>query len=145
MRRRDGISLLEVAAATMLLVQLTTIVAQAFAWTKVARRESAARECALIEAANTIERLSTTDFKTLAAGTAEIPLSAAAKSLLPGGRLTTTIVVVHDGPPAKRILVALTWHNRAGEVAAPVRLTAWVYSRPAAGESKASTKSGTKS
>jgi Tfp pilus assembly protein PilE len=126
--RRQGVFLIEVAAALVLLGALAAIVAQTVAWSAAERRASERREIALSEAANAMERLAATDWESLAPEAAtEEALSAAAKQMLPGGRITREIQATTGSPPAKRIAVEVQYRNQAGEAEAPVRLTTWVY------------------
>jgi prepilin-type N-terminal cleavage/methylation domain-containing protein len=133
--KRRGLSLIEVSAAIVLLGALATIVMQSLEWTLVERREAERREIALVEAGNAMERLAAANWESLAPrASAEEPLSAIAKEMLPGGRLTTEVKAAGDDPAARRIVVEVRWLNRAGETDQPVRLTTWVYKGQGAGD-----------
>ena len=126
--RREGVFLIEVAAALVLLGALAAIVAQTVAWSAAERRASERREMALAEAANAIERLAAADWDSLAPEAAtEETLSPVAKQMLPRGRITHEIQATTGSPPAKRIAIEVLYRNPAGEAEAPVRLTTWVY------------------
>ncbi len=132
---RRGMSLMEVSTAIVLLGALATVVMQALEWTLVERRETDRREVAMLEAANAMERLAATKWESLSPReSAEKPLSAVAKQMLPSGRLTTEIKAAGDDPAARRLVVEVHWLNRAGEEARPVRLTTWVHERKGAGD-----------
>ncbi len=127
-RRRTGIGLVEVAAATMLLGALATLVLQTVAWSAVERRAIERREIALAEAANAMERASTLESSALEPQPpTEIPLSPLAKNKLPGGKITREIKSEPGSPDGRRITVAVSWLNQAGQQELPVRLTTWIY------------------
>jgi prepilin-type N-terminal cleavage/methylation domain-containing protein len=129
-KKRNGMSLIEVSAAIVLLGALAMIVMQALEWTLVERREAERREVAMLEAANAMERLASTKWELLSLSpSAEQPLSAVAKELLPDGRLTTEVKAAGNDPAARRLVVEVHWRNRAGEENQPVRLTTWVHER----------------
>jgi prepilin-type N-terminal cleavage/methylation domain-containing protein len=45
---------------------------------------------------------------------------------LPGAKLTVVVNEETD-PPAKRVVVEITWNGHGGRRAGPVRLTSWVF------------------
>jgi prepilin-type N-terminal cleavage/methylation domain-containing protein len=71
-----------------------------------------------------IENMPWEQLTTEAASQIAIPELAA--PYLPGAKLTATVKDETD-PPAKRVLVEITWNGRGGQRSQPVRLTSWVF------------------
>lgn len=71
-----------------------------------------------------IENMPWEQVTTEAASQVAIPELAAPYLL--GAKLTVTVNEETD-PPAKRVLVEITWNGRGGQRSQPVRLTSWVF------------------
>lgn len=127
-RRRNGMALAEVAAATILLAALGAFVAETVAWSAAEQRATQRREIALSEAANAMERTSIAGWAALEPKpSTEMALSPLAKRMLPGGRIIREVTDADGEPAARRIVIEVSWLNQAGERERPVRLTTWVY------------------
>lgn len=121
-------SLLEVTIAGVLLGVLLTVCLQLMGASAAGRRAVEARQTALVEASNVMERLSAQPWETLAAEKSPpVELSAWAKKSLPGGRLDVEVTPSGQTPEARRIAVAVQWQDAAGRLQRPVRLVAWRY------------------
>ena len=92
------------------------------------RRGTEQRQFALQHAANLLEDAVVRDVSELKPGELAIPdADADLVGLLPG--LERTLVVLqNDGEPVTRqITASIRWRNRAGELVAPLKLSAWVH------------------
>ena len=130
MRRRGGFTVIEVAAAVLLLVVAMSLTAQLLGVIAHERRAVGRREVAAREAANLMERLSARPWERLTADAVkDVQLTEPASGALPGAELTVGVDEADAAPgvPGKRLSIRLRWRNRAGEFDAPVRLTTWVY------------------
>jgi Tfp pilus assembly protein PilV len=126
--------MLEVLAAIALFSAVALLVVPLLARVAAVRDEAADHETALLAAANVMERLAAmsagreltqADFDTQRLSTA-----AAAKILAPDLKLTLS--EPEGSPPARRLTVAVSWENGAGQRSAPVTLTRYVYETGAA-------------
>jgi Tfp pilus assembly protein PilE len=137
MSRRRAFTLTEIAAAAVMLAVMLSVCLQLIRATGVQRRGLWARQAAMQEAANVMERLCARPWEELtpeAAG--EFQLSEQVPSAASGAQL-----VVEVGEPekdaaaesleAKRIAVVVRWPAERGQRDRSVRLVAWKYRRPA--------------
>ena len=114
----------------MVLGTLMAIMIPTLVWSAHEYRLSQEREEAAAEVANIVERLTMQPWESLTPETGRgIRLSSWTEQQLRDASLTVQIGVEPDDPTAKRIHVNIAWTEHAGEPAAPVRLTAWVYQR----------------
>lgn len=129
-RRRRGITVIELAAAVLLLGVAMSVTAQLLGAIAYERRAVGRREVAAREVANLMEHLTARPWERLTPDAVkEVRLSEPTANVLPGAELTVTVDEAAAAPevPGKRVAIRLRWHNRAGEFDAPVRLTTWVY------------------
>ena len=127
---RKGATLVEMVAATVLLMVVMSVSVQVLGWAAGQRRTAERRQWATQELANIMERLASEPWENLTAETVQaIHLSKQAGDVLPGGELHVELADQPGPPAAKRLQLELRWRNRAGEFDTPVRLTNWVYRR----------------
>jgi prepilin-type N-terminal cleavage/methylation domain-containing protein len=128
MKNRRGFNLMEMLAAVVVLTALLVVLAQFLGAVAQQRRVAARRLLAVEEAANAMEQAAALAYAELTPARMQtIQLSQQAQQSLPQAKLTV-VVTDEPGPPAgKRIVVELSWQNRAGQTGKPVRLTAWRY------------------
>jgi type II secretory pathway pseudopilin PulG len=124
--RRRGASLIETTIAAVLLATLLVGVAQLVTMASVQQRVQARRQIAALEAANTLDRLTTDQWERLEPQpAAKVALSKRARQSLPQGRLTVEIEAIPGEPAGRLIAVEVTWTGPAGEHVAPLRLVAF--------------------
>jgi len=129
---RPGFTLIEVAAAAVLMGALLLLLGQAVGWVAVARRAADRRQAALLEASNVLEQLTAMPFDTIQGDMGEkIGLSKTAADLLGKDALQVDVQLVPDEPAAKRIVVAVRYGAQREAPATSVRLVTWVYQRGA--------------
>jgi prepilin-type N-terminal cleavage/methylation domain-containing protein len=127
---KNGFTLLELSAASVLIVAALVVCVQVLGWIVLERRAAERRQWATQEVANVMEHLAARVWDDLNAQIAQgAQLSAQAREVLPGAELHADVTSSEMEPGAKRIAVELKWRNRAGEFDTPVRLTTWVYQR----------------
>ncbi len=127
---RCGFSLVEVAAAFVLLAALLAVTLQIVLMAGEHQRTAWHRRVAMLEAANQMERLAGQPWSALtpeAAATASLSPEA---QTLPGAKLAVRIEPAEGEPRAKRITVQVRWWERPGQPEQPVRLVAWKYPIP---------------
>lgn len=125
---RRGMTVLELFFAGALLVVLMTVCLQMFSAAATQRRATQQRQTAIREAANLMERLSSTAWDELVPeAVGDVQLSEQARQALPGGEVEIQLSSPADQPDAKRIVVWLRWQDRTGQPIRPVRLVAWRY------------------
>lgn len=126
--RRRAFTLVEVTITALLLVVAMTVTAQLLGWVAAERRAVERRQCAIQEAANLMERLTSRPWSELTSETlARVPLSDEARQTLPGAELSVAAETSTAPVAARRLSLRLRWRNRSGGWEAPVRLTAWAY------------------
>jgi prepilin-type N-terminal cleavage/methylation domain-containing protein len=118
----SGFTLIELMVAMMMLGSLMVTLVPLLSWVNAQRRAAAARQVAIHEATNVLERFTARDWD-------DVTLSADAAALLREPRLKVTVQLVEKQPISKRIAVELRWKNRVGDDLSPVRLTSFVYRR----------------
>ena len=128
MVRRRGISLMEIAAAGILLAAMLAVCVQFFQATAAQRRGLEARRTALQTVANVMERLGARPWDQLTTENASQPeLLAEVEQALPDGQLEVEIVQPDGEPDAKRITVVARWSAGSDPAGRSVRLVAWRY------------------
>ncbi|MCH8828906.1 MAG: type II secretion system protein [Planctomycetes bacterium] len=129
-RRAAGFTLLEMMVAMIMLGSLMATVVPLLSWVNVQRRAADARQVAVQEATNVLERFTAREWDEVTQEAADaVKLSADAAATLREARLQVTVHADQKQPLAKRITVLLRWKNRVGEDLSPVRLTSFVYRR----------------
>lgn len=134
-RPRRGFTLLECTAAIAILGAALVVTLQLQLAVAAQRRSAEQRQLAGWEVANLMERLSAEPYDRLTSDlTARYTLSPIVAERLRGAQLSIEVTASTPSTetaaaslPAKRVQVALTWHDRQGEPTAPVKLTAWRY------------------
>ncbi|MEE8451060.1 MAG: hypothetical protein V3R99_04065 [Thermoguttaceae bacterium] len=126
MMHRRAMTLLETIVAAAMLTGIMTVCLQMLSVVAAQHRVTEARQMAIREAANTMERLSAMPWDELATETLQSEkLSELATQRLTGAELTIDITESSDPLDAKRIALSIRWKDRAGQFVRPVKLTAW--------------------
>ena len=125
--RRRGFTVLELMATVILLGAVLLTLPPVLRQAAVQRRDAGHRQTALLEVQNALERLTARPYASITPDAARgVALSESARSLLREPRLTISLSETND-PAGKRIAAELRWQDRAGNDAAPVLLTTWVF------------------
>jgi type II secretory pathway pseudopilin PulG len=126
--------MLELVVAIALFSTVTVLVVPVLGRVAAVRDEAAAHETAVLEAANLMERLAALSARReLARSDLEsLALSDAAVNSLAAPRLDVTLGEPEGEPAARRLTVAVSWENSAGQRGAPVTVTRYVYEAGAA-------------
>jgi len=125
--RRLGLTLVEltiaVAVFSVLLATSMKMIFVASSQMRANERRNVALQ-AVQAVSEQIENMAWDSLTTEAANQISIP--ELAKPYLPNAKL---IVAVNDetDPPAKRVVVEITWNGRGGQRSQPVRLTSWIF------------------
>jgi hypothetical protein len=128
-RNRAGLTLIELASTSLMLVAAMGILVTVLGWMAAENRGIGRRRAAETEAANVMERISLEPWDRLSARELKrVTLSPEAKRALPDGELA--IDVKEDASSLKRIHIEVRWRDRSGTTTAPVRLTTWIARRP---------------
>ena len=126
--RRGTIFVEALIAITIILVTMGAV-AQVVAISIRQRREVEQIRVATQEAANVMERAFGLPWNELNEQTAaSIAISHSATESLDEPRLQVSIETMNDSIPAKRIVVRISWVNRAGERVEPIQLISWQHS-----------------
>jgi Tfp pilus assembly protein PilE len=132
-RSRRGYLLMEMLAATalvMILVALGAQMLQASARQRLAMRH---RQAAMEEAANVLERVAARPWPQLTpAALGRERLSEDTREALSGGSLSIELAPEAGPPAARQVLVTVTWREPPAEEPLTVRLAAWRYAPTAA-------------
>jgi hypothetical protein len=131
-RLRRGSLLAEVAISSIMLVIVMGMTVKILGWVALSRRAAERREQAVLEAANTMERLAARPFDEVTPTLAsQCTLGAKTLAFLPGAELKVDVTETQPGPGrlSKRIAIQLRWRDRGGEYVTPVRLTSWIERR----------------
>ena len=128
--RRLGATLLEVSLALSVLLSAAVLLAQFVMASSGQRRVTDQRRLAMEELSNRMERALAMKFAEVdSTALNNDQFSSQTIEKLPAAKLTAE-VSEEAGPPAgKRIRLALSWQNSAGEEVQPQTLTAWTYRR----------------
>lgn len=127
---RSGYSLVELISAMIVLGIVFTISISILATTAKQRIATEQRQFALQYAATLLERATIKEWAGLTEGPQEIPPATDdAKAMLPGLEANVHVKELTDDGNAKLVAVTVRWTGRAGQVNAPVQLTAWVFPR----------------
>lgn len=128
--RRRAFTLVEITISSLVLSIAMVLTLHVLAWVAAERRAVERRECAVQEVANLMERLTARPWDELTAQRlAQVTLSQAARSALPGAELTASVDDLSKPVVSRRLTFRLRWRNRAGGFERPVRLSAWTYPR----------------
>jgi prepilin-type N-terminal cleavage/methylation domain-containing protein len=128
MKNRRGLSLIELTVALIILGVALVAVAQTVTMAARLRREIHRRRVATQEAANALERLVALPWRQLdEPALDDLELSPTGEEVLPDGKLSAEVENVAGPPVGRRIRVAVTWKNAAGETDGAVRLVGWSF------------------
>lgn len=125
--RRRAFTLLELIATCLLLTILFTLIVPLLLTTQRQQQATDRRVFATTLASNLLERWTAREYADLNVGehqTVELPADAIA--VLPESTAAVSVAEESDGPPARRITVAVQWKDRT-VTPRPVRLTGWVF------------------
>jgi len=131
--RRRGSLMVEAAASVMMLAIAMTLTLKVVGWVALEHRATDRRQLAMTEAANLMERLTTTPYDELTPDRVKtIALSSETKASLPDPALHLEVNGddASGGKGSKKISLRIQWRNRADGWDAPLRLTSWVYRSP---------------
>jgi Tfp pilus assembly protein PilV len=128
MMNRRGMMMLEAMVAGVLLGTLLVVCLQMLSAAVVQRRAADQRQCAVLELSNVMERIAARPWANLTtAVVAQEKLSPSADGQLPGAELKIEVSTDAKDPNAKRITATLRWHDRSGQLGAPMTLSTWRY------------------
>lgn len=114
--------------AMMMLGSLMAGLVPLLSWVHTQRRAADARQIAVHETANVMERFAARDWNDMTQAAADaVKLTPEAAALLQEPRLKVIVEAVPKPSIAKRITVELRWLNRQGDDVSPARLTSFVY------------------
>ena len=124
-----GVTMLELLAAIALFSAVALLVVPLLARVAAVRDEAADHETALLEAANAMERLASVSAarELTQAELDALRLSDTAADNLTAPELKLSLSEPEGTPPARRLTVAVSWENAAGQRGAPVTLTRYLY------------------
>lgn len=125
---RRGMMMIELAVAGVLVGTLLVVCLQLLSAALAQRRAADQRQCALLELGNVMEQVAARPWTELTTAIlSQEKLSPSADSQLPGAELKIEVSPLADEPNAKRIIAALRWQDRGGQLLAPVTVTTWRY------------------
>lgn len=124
--------LVELVIAAGMLAVILTLTVRVLGQVGQQRRAAERRQRALVEASNTMERITARPYDEMTPqGDGALKISPDTAAALPGAELN---VDVRDesvsGGSSRRVAVRLRWKNVAGQWEAPVRLVTWVEPSP---------------
>lgn len=120
-----GITLLELIVSTILLGTVMLIAVPTLAWIGSEERQAEDREDALFEVSNVMEQITARPWDEISpARLQHVQPSEHLARQLSAARLSVSVV---EEDNSKRIIAELSWNERTGRPAAPVRITSWVY------------------
>ncbi len=130
-RSRSGATLIEIAAAALLLAVAMGVSVQVLAWAAAQRRDAETRRNVQQELSNVMERITARPWREITADVvASAKLTPTTADVVDAARLTGDVRVDPADPDAKQIRLEAHWRGRSGNRESTVRLTAWVYRRP---------------
>jgi type II secretory pathway pseudopilin PulG len=131
---RSGVTMLELVAAIALFSTVTVLVVPVLGRVATVRDEAAAHETAVLEAANLMERLAKLSARRelTNADLESLALSDATGNSLVSPQLDVTLGEPEGEPASRRLTVAVSWENSAGQRGAPVTVTRYLYESGAA-------------
>jgi Tfp pilus assembly protein PilE len=125
---RRGATMLEMIVAGALLGALLVICLQLCVATGTQRRAAVRRQCASLELANVMERVTARPWGQLTnTALAGEHLSPSASAQLPGAELKIEVFAAPGAPEAKRLAATVRWQDGDGRPWQPLTLTTWRY------------------
>ena len=125
---RRGFTLVEMIGTCLLLGVLFAITVPMLVLVARERHSTEQRQFALQHAANLLEQSAMRDWAELDSG--ELSLSDAdsdLQAMLPGLERSLVVTPGENDLESRQITATVRWRNRAGDLVAPLRLSAWVY------------------
>jgi hypothetical protein len=127
-RRRSGVTLLEVVVSALLLGMMVSVAMQMFKTAGLQRRAIERRHVAIREAGNVLERIAALPWARLTPqSVGEFRLSEAARQALPGAELAVELTEPGQEPGMKRIAVRIGWQDRPEAPPRPVQAVSFRY------------------
>ena len=125
---RQGSTVIEMTVSLIVLTVLIGVMTQALLTISHQRRAIQRRQLALQDAANLMEEIMVLPWDDAEKERIRnFQLSDQTNDALPSATLEFDIVDEAAQPRAKRVTITISWLNRAGQIAKPVKLTAWKY------------------
>jgi hypothetical protein len=128
-RARRGLAIVEITAASVLLIACFALLAQLLFLIAREDRAIEARQAATCAVANELEAVMARDWADLGVGEPlEVDVPPQVLALLPSASMRTHIEAgAEEG--SKRIRVEIDWTDASGNTVAPISLTAWKHRR----------------
>ena len=125
---RHGFSLIEMIGTCLLLGILFSITVPMLLVVARERRATEQRQCALQHATNLLERTTSQSWTDLEPGEVSLePADTDLQTILPGLERSIIVKQVEGELVSRQIVASIRWQNRAGQIVAPLQLSAWVY------------------
>lgn len=127
-RTSRGVTLVEIVAATALLAVMAVLLVPVLGGVGEVRESAAHHQLAVMEAANLTERIAAlrAEGRLSHQQLEELSLSPEARDQLVDPELRYTLDDFSDSPPAHALTIEISWRNRHGERAAPVRVVTFL-------------------
>jgi prepilin-type N-terminal cleavage/methylation domain-containing protein len=126
--RRRGFTIFEMMAATAVLGVVVTTSALLVQWSASLHRVATKKRCALEAATTMLDRINARPWPSITAQSVQdLQLPAEAKRFLGDPRLAVAVTDQAGPPRGKKISVAVSWTERAGQRPQEVKLTSWVF------------------
>lgn len=122
-----GFTIVEMLGTCLLLTVLFGMTVPMLLLVAKERRSTEQRQFALQHAANLLENAVARESELIEG---ELPLpdaDADLKEILPGLERTLIVKQLEGGSEPRQITASIRWRNRAGDLVAPLRLSAWVH------------------
>ena len=127
---RRGTTVLEASLAIVVLMGAAVLLAQLLVATSQQRKANDERRLALEELSNRMERILSAKWQDVdAAAIEKEPLARESAEKLPGAKLTASVADEPGPAGGKRVRLAISWENRAGQRVTPIGITAWKHRR----------------
>jgi hypothetical protein len=128
--QRRGVAIVEISAASLVLIMAIMLLAQLLYLVARQERASEARELAGRTAANELEAMLAEDWEELQIDEGiDVSPPEEVLRILRSATLKRQVLAGHDAS-SKQLRVELAWHDASGEPVSPVTLVAWKH-RPA--------------
>ncbi len=125
---RHGFSLIEMIGTCLLMGILFSITVPMLLVVARERRATEQRQCALQHATNLLERTTNQSWSELKPGEVSLePADTDLQTILPGLERSVVVKQIDGEPVSRQIVASIRWQNRAGQIVAPLQLSAWVY------------------
>lgn len=126
--RRRGFTMIELAAAMLVVSVLMLVAMQMLAGLSAEKRMLECWQIAQLELGNQMELFTAAGWDGVTQEAAKkLTLSETAQRRLPAAKLLVEVAVTIDKQAGRRISMRLDWRDRSGQRVRPVRLAAWIY------------------